>query len=202
MNKKGTLIIIVMLLMSLGIYAQQITRFAVIDTGLIFDTFRRDAKAARDYQEKKEKFENQKKILESEIIQLRQKKVSAEADGQEAEVKKYTGDERCGFICTAGFFEDFLRGLKRIHKQKALKGIPAELPVLITSGSEDPVSNGGKTIKTLYSLYKGRGLKDAELKCYEGARHEILNETNKETVKADILNWIEKRLPTTPNQLT
>ena len=89
MNKKGTLIIIVMLLMSLGIYAQQITRFAVIDTGLIFDTFRRDAKAARDYQEKKEKFENQKKILESEIIQLRQKKVSAEADGQESEVKKY-----------------------------------------------------------------------------------------------------------------
>ena len=89
MNKKSTLIILVMLLMSLGIYAQQITRFAVIDTGLIFDTFRRDAKAARDYQEKKEKFENQKKSLESEIIQLRQKKVSAEADGQEAEVKKY-----------------------------------------------------------------------------------------------------------------
>ena len=89
MNKKSTLIILVMLLMSLGIYAQQITRFAVIDTGLIFDTFRRDAKAARDYQEKKEKFENQKKLLESEIIQLRQKKVSAEADGQEAEVKKY-----------------------------------------------------------------------------------------------------------------
>lgn len=89
MNKKSTLIILVMLLMSIGIYAQQITRFAVIDTGLIFDTFRRDAKAARDYQEKKEKFENQKKLLESEIIQLRQKKVSAEADGQEAEVKKY-----------------------------------------------------------------------------------------------------------------
>ncbi|EMB24987.1 OmpH family outer membrane protein [Treponema denticola] len=89
MNKKNTLIILVMLLMSIGIYAQQITRFAVIDTGLIFDTFRRDAKAARDYQEKKEKFENQKKLLESEIIQLRQKKVSAEADGQEAEVKKY-----------------------------------------------------------------------------------------------------------------
>ena len=89
MNKKNTLIILVMLLMSIGIYAQQITRFAVIDTGLIFDTFRRDAKAARDSQEKTEKFENQKKLLESEIIQLRQKKVSAEADGQEAEVKKY-----------------------------------------------------------------------------------------------------------------
>ncbi|UTC74552.1 OmpH family outer membrane protein [Treponema sp. OMZ 792] len=89
MNKKSTLIIVTMLLMSLGIYAQQITRFAVIDTGLIFDTFRRDAKAARDYQEKKEKFENQKKLLEAEIVQLRQKKVNAEADGKDSEVKKY-----------------------------------------------------------------------------------------------------------------
>ena len=89
MNKKGVLIIFIMFLVSLGIYAQQITRFAVIDTGLIFDTFGRDAKAARDYQEKKEKFENQKKVLESEIIQLRQRKVNAEADGKESEVKKY-----------------------------------------------------------------------------------------------------------------
>lgn len=89
MNKKVFLIFAVIVLTSLGLSAQQITRFAVIDTGLIFDTFRRDAKAARDYQEKKEKFEAQKKIIETEIIQLRQKKVNAEAEGKEAEVKKY-----------------------------------------------------------------------------------------------------------------
>jgi len=89
MNKKSFVIIFTMFLFSLGVYAQQITRFAVIDTGLIFDTFRRDAKAARDYQDKKEKFENQKKLIEADIIKLRQIKVNAEAEGKEAEVKKY-----------------------------------------------------------------------------------------------------------------
>ena len=112
----------------------------------------------------------------------------------ESEVKKYIDDEYCGFVCTAGFFQDFMRGLKRLHTQAALKGIPAALPVLLTAGSEDPVSNGGKTLKTLYRIYQDIGMQDVTLKLYENGRHEILNETNKEEVKADILEWIEKRL--------
>ncbi|MFC2315349.1 MAG: alpha/beta hydrolase [Selenomonas massiliensis] len=112
----------------------------------------------------------------------------------EKEVKKYIDDEYCGFVCTAGFFQDFMRGLKRIHTQAALTGIPTGLPVLITAGLEDPVSNGGKTLKTLYRLYQDMGMQDVALKLYENARHEILNETNKEEVKADILGWIEKKI--------
>lgn len=111
----------------------------------------------------------------------------------EKEVKKYIDDEYCGFVCTAGFFQDFMRGLKRLHTQELLKGIPVDLPVLITAGLEDPVSNGGKTLKTLYRMYQNIGMQDVTLKLYENARHEILNETNKEEVKADILSWIEKR---------
>ena len=110
------------------------------------------------------------------------------------EVKKYIDDEYCGFVCTAGFFQDFMRGLKRLHTQEALKGIPAALPVLITAGSEDPVSDGGKTLKALYRIYQDMGMQDVSLKLYENGRHEILNETDKEEVKADILGWIEARL--------
>lgn len=110
------------------------------------------------------------------------------------EVKKYIDDALCGFICTTGFYQDFMRGLKRIHKRNALKNIPAALPILIIAGSEDPVSTRGKTLKILYRIYKENGIKDTELKLYEGARHEILNETNKETVKADIFAWIEQKL--------
>ena len=87
-----------------------------------------------------------------------------------------------------------MRGLKRLHTQEALKNIPVGLPVLITAGSEDPVSNGGKTLKTLSRIYQDIGIQDVTLKLYENARHEILNETNKEEVKADILEWIESRL--------
>ena len=112
----------------------------------------------------------------------------------EREVKKYIDDEYCGFICTAGFFQDFMRGLKRLHTQAALTGIPTDLPVLITAGAEDPVSNGGKTLKNLYRIYQDIGMQDVTLKLYENARHEILNEINKEEVKADILGWIEKKI--------
>ena len=111
----------------------------------------------------------------------------------EREVKKYIDDEYCGFVCTAGFFQDFMRGLKRLHTQEALKGIPNGLPVLITAGSDDPVSNGGKTLKTLYRMYQDMGMRDVTLKLYENGRHEILNETNKAEVKADILDWVAQR---------
>ena len=111
-----------------------------------------------------------------------------------SEVKKYIDDEYCGFVCTAGFFQDFMSGLKRLHTQESLAGIPVSLPVLITAGSEDPVSNGGKTLKALYRIYQDIGIRDVTLKLYENARHEILNEINKEEVKADILGWIEKKI--------
>ena len=109
------------------------------------------------------------------------------------EVQKYIDDPFCGFVCTAGFYRDLMRGLNRIHKQGAMKKIPADLPILIAAGSEDPVSDKCRTLKTLARVYKELGIQDAELKIYGGARHEILNETNREEVKADILDWIETR---------
>ena len=111
-----------------------------------------------------------------------------------AEVQKYIADDRCGFLCTAGFYQDFMRGLLRIHRKKALQGIPITTPILITAGSCDPVSNGSKTLKGLFRLYQRRGIQDITVKIYEQARHEILNEINKEEVTADILHWISERV--------
>ncbi|UTC67590.1 MULTISPECIES: alpha/beta hydrolase [unclassified Treponema] len=112
----------------------------------------------------------------------------------EEEVQKYIADEYCGFICTVGFYQDLIKGLKQTHKPSEMAKIPNELPILITSGDKDPVSNLGKSVKKLYDIYKTNGINDLELKLYKDARHEILNETNKEEVKADIFAWIEKRL--------
>ncbi|MEL3911760.1 alpha/beta hydrolase [Treponema pedis] len=112
----------------------------------------------------------------------------------ENEVKKYINDEFCGFVCTSGFYKDLMYGLKKIHNRNEMTKIPLNLPVLLISGSKDPVSSNGKSIKKLYSIYKQNGIKNLELKLYEGARHELLNETNKEEVKTDILNWIKKTI--------
>lgn len=75
--------------LNVGLFAQQITRFAVINTSIIFDTFRRDSTSARNYQEKQEKYKMKIQELSDEIIQLRQKKVDATASGKDSIAQKY-----------------------------------------------------------------------------------------------------------------
>ena len=69
--------------------AQQITRFAVIDTSRIYTTFLRDSRSVRDYQAKQEKYQAETQRMSDEIIALRQKKVDAEAAGKTDAAKKY-----------------------------------------------------------------------------------------------------------------
>lgn len=73
-------------------------------------------------------------------------------------------------------------------------GIPADLPMLIASGGDDPVSVGD-TIGKLAEAYRRRGLVDVKLRRYVGARHEIFNETNRDEVISDVVTWLLERFP-------
>jgi len=42
--------------------------------------------------------------------------------------------------------------------------------------------------------YKQFGIENVEVKLYEGDRHEIINETNKEEVMTDIILWLRKNM--------
>ena len=48
---------------------KQITRFAVVDTQRIYNTFKQDSKSVRDYKEKKQKYKNDIQVLANEIIE-------------------------------------------------------------------------------------------------------------------------------------
>jgi len=72
--------------------------------------------------------------------------------------------------------------------------LPAELPVLILVGSEDSVS-GERGSLALANAYLRAGLVDVELIVYRGARHEVYNETNREQVAADLIAWLDERMP-------
>ena len=71
--------------------------------------------------------------------------------------------------------------------------IPTELPLFFVSGQDDPVGNMGKGVKKAYEMYKKAGITDITCKLYENDRHEILNETDKEKVYADIYAWMSER---------
>lgn len=106
------------------------------------------------------------------------------------QVKKYEEDAFCGTVFPTGFFYYLMKGLKKLYKKERLASIPKELPIYIISGENDPVGGYGKLIKDLFKIYKETGIKDVQIKLYQGFRHEVLNETNKNQVYVDILNWL------------
>ena len=109
-------------------------------------------------------------------------------------VKKYIADEFCGaaFNMSIAFQKSFFYGMKTVYRPESLKAITKELPVLIASGDRDPVGGNGALVSRLYEEYKALGLTDLDIKLYPDARHEILNELNKDEVYSDFLAFIER----------
>ena len=105
-------------------------------------------------------------------------------------VDAYAADPYCGMRCSSGFFRDMIGGLGRIHRKKAIRAIPADLPVYIFCGSDDPVGSMGASPTRLVNAYRSRGIGDLEFVVYPEARHETLNETNREEVRDGLLNWL------------
>jgi alpha-beta hydrolase superfamily lysophospholipase len=74
------------------------------------------------------------------------------------------------------------------------KNIERDIPLLIAIGSEDSLG-GEKSVRQLAEKYISRSrLTDVEVIVYDGARHEIFNETNRDEVIADLINWLDGRL--------
>ena len=83
--------------------------------------------------------------------------------------------------------------LKTVSTKDWAERLPKGLPVLLTSGRDDPVGQYGKGVEKVYSMLQAAGMKDVTLKLYDGDRHEILNELDREQVYEDILHYIEEK---------
>ncbi len=108
----------------------------------------------------------------------------------ESVVKKYIEDPLCGFVCPNSFFIDLINGLDFIHEIENVEKMNKSLPILLAFGSEDPVGNFGKGVEEVNQMFLNQGIKRVQVKIYKEARHEIINEINKEEVYNDLLNWI------------
>ncbi|POH70389.1 lysophospholipase [Cryobacterium zongtaii] len=87
-----------------------------------------------------------------------------------------------------------LRDAARILGRPARR-LPADLPVLIQVGGDDPVG-GERSARKLVDAFRRRsGLRDVRLVVYPGARHEVFNEINRDEVLADLVAWLDAHLP-------
>jgi alpha-beta hydrolase superfamily lysophospholipase len=109
-------------------------------------------------------------------------------------VDAYIADPLCGKLPTVGFFRDLTALLKQIHRNRNIEKINRDLPIYIFAGSKDPVGGMGENITALAGKYTHHRIKDLEFVLYPDARHECINEINKDEVMTDILKWLEKHI--------
>jgi alpha-beta hydrolase superfamily lysophospholipase len=93
-------------------------------------------------------------------------------------------------VATLFGWRDALRLLGRPAKQ-----LDRDVPLLILVGGDDPLG-GEESARKLAEAYVSRsGLTDVELVVYDGARHEVFKETNRAQVFADLVAWLDARIP-------
>ena len=110
-------------------------------------------------------------------------------------IRAYDADPLCGFGGTAELMYEMMVGLEKIGSNSHNMKIRKDLPILMISGTADPVGGWGKSVKAVFDRMKGLGIENITLKLYPDARHEVLNELNKQEVWSDVLNWLNKYIP-------
>ena len=105
------------------------------------------------------------------------------------EVDKYVADPYCGSNnpMTYGFLAGLFAQAAPASSPEAISAIPTDLPVLMITGTRDPVGSGTRELE---KRLRDHGI-DVTALWYEDARHELLNETNRDDVTRDVIEWIE-----------
>lgn len=101
-------------------------------------------------------------------------------------INKYAADKYCNFKFTVSAMHDLVKLNQLANRPAWFKNIRKDLPILLISGSDDPVGAYGKGVTRVYNKLKAAGVKDVTLKLYNGCRHEIHNDSCKNQVINDI----------------
>ncbi|MFL6656381.1 MAG: alpha/beta hydrolase [Sulfurifustis sp.] len=108
-----------------------------------------------------------------------------------AEVEKYVKDPQSGFAFSNELARDIIQGFADFRSPTREARIPKRLPILVIQGSLDPVGDNLKGTQALLDHYRALGIQPISHKFYDGARHEVLNETNRDEVTRDVLDWLK-----------
>lgn len=106
----------------------------------------------------------------------------------------YNDSPYCGFLCTTSMYRDMMVFLQDSGNPKKVAKTRHDLPLYFIVGEKDPVSNYSVQVEQLFRLYEKLGFSDIALSVYPEARHEILNELNKEDVIDDLIAFFHAKL--------
>ncbi len=108
-----------------------------------------------------------------------------------AVVSAYDESELCGFIFTLNGFESLLTLLYETYHAEGWQMKNPGLPVLFLEGWEDPCRGNDKKFLSAVRFLQNTGYRNISFQVYGGARHELLNERQKELVFLETQAWLE-----------
>ena len=106
------------------------------------------------------------------------------------EVDKYIADPMCGFETRTSQRSGRASGTT-LTEPARLAGIRRDLPCLFVAGTKDPINREMEGLYELQRLWNEAGVKRIDTLYYKDGRHEMLNETNRDEVTADIIGWLD-----------
>lgn len=109
-------------------------------------------------------------------------------------VDKYNLDGHCTFMFTNNGYNVLFNIIKDACSHKTINAVSKDLPVYFVAGKDDPVGDYGKGVTKAFEKFKKAGVKDVDIKLYEGGRHEILNDDCKQIVSDDIFAFITSHI--------
>lgn len=111
----------------------------------------------------------------------------------EAEVDKNIADPCCGLPLSNRLWYDLLGGLLEVTAPRTLRGIRADMPILVTGGQDDPVG-GRHGMARLAQALEDTDHGNVTLEIWPGGRHEMLNEINRDEFTRYLLQWITRAI--------
>ena len=87
-----------------------------------------------------------------------------------------------------------LRSILFDNRLSNIRRMNPDTPVIFVSGDHDPVGAMGIGVKKAYEKFRTAGISDLSIRLYEGDRHEILNELDREKVYNDLYEWMTARM--------
>jgi alpha-beta hydrolase superfamily lysophospholipase len=106
-------------------------------------------------------------------------------------VDAYVANPANQFLFTMNGIRSMVGTIQYAVNPKRIANMDNNLPVLVVSGAEDPIGGYGKNVKIAYDLFEKADIKDVSMHLFEGDRHEILNELDREDVYKYIYDWMK-----------
>ena len=88
MKKRLFSMFVLISVLSIPVFSQQITKFGVVDTAKVYNAYFRNSAPVRNFEKKKAEFQEEVNKLSDELKNLQQKKLDYESAGNETQVLK------------------------------------------------------------------------------------------------------------------